>query len=84
MLTRLHYQDALGGMVLIKASPVLPEGTLSWGGLPNLKWFLNRKHGVAAIYASQVLPSGDKLSIDLSNAFFSEVMRLNEENEKAK
>jgi hypothetical protein len=71
-------------MMLTKASAVLPKGTLSWGGLPNLKWFLNREHGVAAIYASQVLPSGDKLSIELSNSFFSEVMRLHEEKEKAK
>jgi CubicO group peptidase (beta-lactamase class C family) len=72
----------LGGLVMTKDSPVLPQGTLSWGGLPNLKWFLNREHGVAAIYASQVLPAGDGLSIELSNAFFSEVMRLNGEKEK--
>jgi CubicO group peptidase (beta-lactamase class C family) len=69
----------LGGMMLTKPSAVLPQGTLSWGGLPNLKWFLNREHGVAAMYASQVVPPGDKKSIDLSNAFFTEVMRLNKE-----
>jgi len=65
-----------GGMVLTKDSEFLPKGTLSWGGLPNLKWFINRESGVAAMYASQVLPPGDKKSTDLSNAFFKEVMRL--------
>jgi CubicO group peptidase (beta-lactamase class C family) len=74
----------LGGLVLTKDSEFLPKGTLSWGGLPNLKWFLNREHGVAAIYASQILPSGDKHSIDLSNAFFSEVIRLNDEKAEQK
>jgi len=68
-----------GGMVLTKDSDFLPKGTLSWGGLPNLKWFVNREKGVAAMYASQVLPPGDKLSTDLSNEFFKEVMRLHGE-----
>ncbi|KAF2421506.1 beta-lactamase/transpeptidase-like protein [Tothia fuscella] len=69
----------LGGMMITKDMEVLPKGTLSWGGLPNLKWFLNREHGVAAMYASQVLPPGDEKSIELSNAFFKEVMRLTKE-----
>jgi CubicO group peptidase (beta-lactamase class C family) len=71
-----------GGMVLTKDSEVLPKGTLSWGGLPNLKWFVNREKGVAAMYASQVFPPGDKKSTDLSNEFFKEVMRLNSERKK--
>jgi CubicO group peptidase (beta-lactamase class C family) len=67
---------ALGGMALTAESEGLPKGTLRWGGLPNLKWFANREHGVAALYASQLLPFGDKKSVDLSTEFFKEVMRL--------
>jgi CubicO group peptidase (beta-lactamase class C family) len=71
-----------GGLVLTKDSEILPKGTLSWGGLPNLKWFVNRENGIAAMYASQVFPPGDKKSVDLSNEFFKEVMRLNAERKK--
>ncbi|RDI85153.1 hypothetical protein Vi05172_g4682 [Venturia inaequalis] len=70
-----------GGLVLTKDSDVLPKGTLSWGGLPNLKWFVNRENGIAAMYASQVFPPGDKQSVALSNEFFKEVMRLNAERQ---
>lgn len=66
----------LGGLVLTRDSDILPKGTLSWGGLPNLKWFINREYGVAAMYASQVLPPGDAKSTELSVAFFKEVIRL--------
>lgn len=34
-------------------------GSMSWGGLPNLSWFIDRKTGVALLYASQVIPPGD-------------------------
>lgn len=73
----------LGGMVLTKDSAVLPKGTCSWGGLPNLKWFFNRDLGVAGFYGSQVMPSGDRAALELSNAFFKEVMRLKGEMGKA-
>lgn len=80
--TDATFNYGCGGMVLTKDSDVLPKGTLSWGGLPNLKWFLNREYGVAAIYASQVYPPSDKKSVELSNEFFKEVMRLNAERRK--
>jgi CubicO group peptidase (beta-lactamase class C family) len=70
-----------GGMVTTKDTEILPAGSLSWGGLPNLKWFLNRDLGVAAMYATQILPYGDALSIELSNKFFVEVLRLHRENQ---
>ncbi|KIW05203.1 uncharacterized protein PV09_03747 [Verruconis gallopava] len=68
-----------GGMVITADSDILPAGTLTWGGLPNLKWFLNREKGVAAMYATQILPHGDEMSIGLSNKFFAEVLRLHQE-----
>jgi CubicO group peptidase (beta-lactamase class C family) len=66
----------LGGMLLEKDSDVLPVNSLSWGGLPNLKWFINRDLGVAGLYASQVLPPGDPKSTKLSADYFREVLRL--------
>jgi CubicO group peptidase (beta-lactamase class C family) len=67
----------LGGMVLTKDSETLPNGTLSWGGLPNLKWFLHPELGVAAIYATQVMPHGDIKQNWLSTEYFKEVLKLN-------
>lgn len=66
----------LGGMVMTKETPFLPEGTLSWGGLPNLKWFLHPKMQIAALYATQVMPAGDAKNTALSGQFFKEVIRL--------
>jgi CubicO group peptidase (beta-lactamase class C family) len=37
-------------------------GSLSWGGLPNLSWFIDRKTGIALLYSSQVIPPGDHAS----------------------
>ena len=70
-----------GGMVTTRDSEVLPAGTLTWGGLPNLKWFLNREHGIAAMYATQIMPAGDAKSNELSSAFFKEVFRLHKERQ---
>jgi CubicO group peptidase (beta-lactamase class C family) len=66
----------LGGMVLTKGSPFLPEGTLSWGGLPNLKWFIHPQLQIAALYFTQVMPAGDVKNTLLSGQFFKEVIRL--------
>ncbi|KAF2673222.1 beta-lactamase [Microthyrium microscopicum] len=66
----------LGGMVQVKTSAFLPGGTLSWGGLPNLKWFIHPELGIAAMYATQVMPSGDAKNLDLSRKYFKEIIRL--------
>jgi CubicO group peptidase (beta-lactamase class C family) len=66
----------LGGSVLTKDSEILPKGTLSWGGLPNLKWFLHPELQVAAFYATQVMPHGDQKNNWLSGEFFKEVIKM--------
>ena len=35
-------------------------GTASWEGLPNLYWFADRKNGLGAVLATQLLPFGGK------------------------
>ncbi|KZP02377.1 hypothetical protein FIBSPDRAFT_1055919 [Athelia psychrophila] len=50
-------------------------GSLAWGGLTNLFWWIDpgSEGGVARLYASQMLPSGGKISTDLFEAFEKDV-----------
>lgn len=41
------------------------KGTLSWGGYPNLSWWIDRKDGLCGIYASQICPPQDQRSKEL-------------------
>lgn len=54
---------AVGGMVVDGANGAGPnrrgKGALSWSGLPNLHWMVDRERGVALFYGSQLLPPGD-------------------------
>lgn len=51
---------ALGGLVSEKDWPGgRKAGSMSWGGLPNLSWVIDRKAGIALLYCGQLLPSGD-------------------------
>ena len=43
----LKFNYALGGLVNETSFPGRREGTLSWGGLPNLLWFIDRKSGIS-------------------------------------
>lgn len=42
-----------------------PEGTLSWAGLANSYFWIDRTNGVGGCYLSQILPFADQGSIDL-------------------
>lgn len=46
-----------------------PRNTLAWGGLPNLHWSLNREIGTGLFYASQLLPAGDRPSVEVWRRF---------------
>ncbi|OCL05447.1 beta-lactamase/transpeptidase-like protein [Glonium stellatum] len=46
-----------------------PKGTLTWSGLPNLVWAVNREKGLALFYATQIVPWGDEKSHTLTHAF---------------
>ncbi|PKS08592.1 hypothetical protein jhhlp_004978 [Lomentospora prolificans] len=65
----------LGGMYAEGAVGTVPKGTLVWGGLPNLVWFMNREKGVAAFFATQVLPPGDRQCGELVGEVVEEVFR---------
>ncbi|KAH6643607.1 beta-lactamase/transpeptidase-like protein [Boeremia exigua] len=46
-----------------------PAGTLSWSGLPNLSWGINRERGLATFFATQVLPWADRKTWDVVARF---------------
>ncbi|KAF1915426.1 beta-lactamase/transpeptidase-like protein [Ampelomyces quisqualis] len=45
------------------------SGTMIWGGLPNLIWWVDRKSGLCGLYAGQVLPPGDAKCASLTRQF---------------
>ncbi|KZP25191.1 beta-lactamase/transpeptidase-like protein [Athelia psychrophila] len=60
----------LGGKYSLEDLPERrKKGSLSWGGLPNLYWWIDPKAGIAGLYASQVLPTGDKKSAEMFGEF---------------
>jgi CubicO group peptidase (beta-lactamase class C family) len=66
----------LGGLYFAADIGNVKKGTLTWGGLPNLKWFMNYPEGVAALYATQLMPPGDPVCAEVTRAFFDEVWRV--------
>jgi CubicO group peptidase (beta-lactamase class C family) len=56
----LEMNYALGGQVSEKDwAGGRKAKSLSWGGLPNLSWVIDRKAGIAITYYAQLLPPGD-------------------------
>lgn len=49
-------------------------GSMQWGGLPNLFWWINPGDGVCGCYWGQLLPSGDPQSFQLYEGFEKAVM----------
>ncbi|CAI7664355.1 unnamed protein product [Penicillium pancosmium] len=43
--------------------------SLSWSGLPNCYWWVDMKKGIAGMYLSQLLPTGDQRAVDLLAEF---------------
>lgn len=63
----------LGGLVVQEDVPNLPAKTMTWNGMPNIGWFINRDRDLGAIYVSQVLPPGDAKSVELLGEFWREI-----------
>ncbi|KAG9198367.1 hypothetical protein G6514_010211 [Epicoccum nigrum] len=60
----------LGGLVLLGDQPDgKAAGTMIWGGLPNLIWWVDRKTGLCGLYATQVVPTGDAKCAALDRKF---------------
>ncbi|OMP89296.1 hypothetical protein BK809_0006018 [Diplodia seriata] len=76
---RLDY--GLGGLLYVDGDPEtgMRSGTLTWAGNGNTLWFLNRGvdggKGVAAFFATQLLPSGGPEISRLVRLFIQEVWK---------
>ena len=49
------------------------KGSLTWSGRPNLQWVIHRQGGIALFYATQLMPSGDKLTAEAFKGFVEAV-----------
>ncbi|KAL8786657.1 MAG: hypothetical protein Q9195_008111, partial [Heterodermia aff. obscurata] len=49
------------------------KGAMSWGGLPNLVWWIDREAGLCGLYGTQILPVGDLRSVQMCQLFEREM-----------
>ncbi|KAH7122517.1 beta-lactamase/transpeptidase-like protein [Dendryphion nanum] len=81
--THIEKDYALGGLVVGRDLPDgRKEGTLIWGGLPNLMWFCDRKTGLTGLFATQLLPTGDAKAAVLNRKFEAGIIELYKNNGK--
>ena len=61
---------AMGGMVVLEDLPGRrPKGTMHWGALLNIFFWMDRMNGLSGIYGSQVFPAGDPDCLGLFSEF---------------
>ncbi|KAI9047250.1 hypothetical protein LZ554_008703 [Drepanopeziza brunnea f. sp. 'monogermtubi'] len=65
----------LGGLLLMEDVVGRKRGTMTWGGYPNLIWFVDRLGDMSGIYGSQINPPGDPKTIELFTAWSEEIYR---------
>ncbi|MCJ1313074.1 hypothetical protein MMC25_006751 [Agyrium rufum] len=64
----------LAGMLNLSELPGRrAKESLTWGGMPNLTWWVDRKNGVCGIFGTQVLPPGDRRCVELTQIFEKDV-----------
>lgn len=64
----------IGGLLILSDKPTgLRSGTLSWNGLPNLLWTVDRTSGLSLFYASNCVPFGDQTSHKMQQLFEKEM-----------
>jgi CubicO group peptidase (beta-lactamase class C family) len=49
----------------------MPRGTVTWEGMPNVMWAMNREKGLGMFFATQLLPVGDRHANELALEFMS-------------
>jgi CubicO group peptidase (beta-lactamase class C family) len=72
--TGAKVDHGLGGLLILDDLHTgLNKGTLTWSGLPNLLWTIDRKSGPALLYASNVVTFGDFQSAQYQQLFETEM-----------
>ncbi|KAH7113123.1 beta-lactamase family protein [Dactylonectria estremocensis] len=60
----------LGGLINLAAVPSRRSAhSLTWSGMPNCYWWIDLEKGVAGVYLSQMVPSGDEQAVKLLTEF---------------
>ncbi|KAI0120702.1 beta-lactamase family protein [Xylariales sp. AK1849] len=56
---------SIGGLVVEEQlqESNLPARTLTWNGMPNLIWAMNREKGIATFFATQLIPVDDEKTV---------------------
>ncbi|TVY33130.1 Acyltransferase [Lachnellula subtilissima] len=61
---------SLGGAIVLEDVPGRRrKGTMTWAGLPNVYWWVDRVAGISGVFGTQILPTGDEKCIELFRAF---------------
>ncbi|KFY27340.1 hypothetical protein V493_03548 [Pseudogymnoascus sp. VKM F-4281 (FW-2241)] len=67
----------LGGLLVLSDDDTgMKSGTMTWSGLPNLLWSIDRRSGLSLFYAGNVIPFGDLRSHKMQQLFEREVYSL--------
>ncbi|THV08209.1 beta-lactamase [Dendrothele bispora CBS 962.96] len=74
----IKYNWGLGGLLMLEDAPGRRKaGSMMWGGLPNLSWWIDRESDLYALYSTQLVPPGDKeimkLGIKFEQALYQDV-----------
>ncbi|KAJ7671130.1 beta-lactamase/transpeptidase-like protein [Mycena rosella] len=48
----------------------MPPGTVTWNGMPNVVWAMNRERGVGMLFATQLVPVDDEKTVGIMMEFF--------------
>ncbi|KAJ7766473.1 beta-lactamase family protein [Mycena maculata] len=48
----------------------MPPGTVTWNGMPNIAWAMNRERGVGMLFATQLVPVDDDKAVAVMMKFF--------------
>lgn len=80
----------LGGMLIMEdmkgdmGERKRGKGSLFWSAAPNIYWWADRRAKVSGVYASQLLPQGDRVSIGMVGRFEETIYERVEERRKGK
>ncbi|TGJ87268.1 hypothetical protein E0Z10_g1436 [Xylaria hypoxylon] len=68
----IKHSHSLGGMLTLEdcdGDRWRQEGNLSWSGLPNIMWNIDKRAGMCTIWAFHMKPWGDPICIELGTKF---------------
>lgn len=72
----IEVDASLGGLVAMQDVPGRRrKGSMSWGGLPNIKWWIDPETRVCGFYGCQLIPAADPKSLEICALFEEHVYR---------